>query len=55
MTRDEIYDHLAQVYLGKRKEAEPRKKKHFHAWLAINVPHYVDDLFQRLLRPDRVF
>ena len=37
MTRDEIYDHLAQVYLGKRKEAEPRKKKHFHAWLLINV------------------
>ncbi len=37
MTRDEIYDHLAQVYLGKRKEAEPRKKKHFHAWLVINV------------------
>ena len=37
MTRDEIYDHLAQVYLGKRKEAEPRKKKHFHAWLLINI------------------
>lgn len=37
MTRDEIYDHLAQVYLGKRKESEPRKKKHFHAWLVINV------------------
>ena len=28
---------MAQVYLGKRKEAEPRKKKHFHAWLVINV------------------
>ena len=37
MTRDEIYDHLAQVYLGKRKESEPRKKKYFHAWLLINV------------------
>ncbi len=37
MTRDEIYDHLAQVYLGKRKEAEPRRKKHFHAWLLFNV------------------
>lgn len=37
MTRDEIYDHLAQVYLGKRKESEPREKKHFHAWLLINV------------------
>lgn len=37
MTRDEIYDHLAQVYLGKRKEAEPRRKKHSHAWLLFNV------------------
>ncbi|HBO96703.1 MAG TPA: hypothetical protein DE315_06700 [Candidatus Omnitrophica bacterium] len=37
MTRDEIYDHLAQVYLGKRKEAEPPRKKHFHAWLLINA------------------
>ena len=37
MTRDEIYDHLAQVYLGKRRESEPRKKKYFHAWLLINI------------------
>lgn len=37
MTRDEIYDHLAQVYLGKRKESETHTKKHFHAWLLINV------------------
>ena len=37
MTRDEIYDHLAQVYLGKRKESEASKRKHFHAWLLINV------------------
>lgn len=36
MTRDEIYDHLAQVYLGKKKK--PLKKKmQFSAWLLINV------------------
>ncbi|MFH0753940.1 MAG: hypothetical protein V2A70_05185 [Candidatus Omnitrophota bacterium] len=38
MNRDEIYDHLAQVYLGKRehvqvKESKPRP----NAWLVINV------------------
>lgn len=27
MTRDEIYDHLAQVYLGKRNQKEERKHK----------------------------
>lgn len=39
MTKEDIYDHLAQVYLGKRKEAEPKKKKGypFNAWLLINV------------------
>ena len=38
MTRDEIYDHLAQVYLGKRKGAGGRKKKkQFSAWLLINI------------------
>lgn len=37
MNRDEIYDHLAQVYLGKRSKAEEKKKKQFHAWLTINI------------------
>ncbi len=39
MTKEDIYDHLAQVYLGKRKEAEPKKKKAnpFNAWLLINI------------------
>ncbi|MBF0619923.1 MAG: hypothetical protein HQL19_07135 [Candidatus Omnitrophica bacterium] len=39
MTRDEIYDHLAKVYLGKRAQAvevKPVKPKS-HAWLVINV------------------
>ncbi|MBF0510892.1 MAG: hypothetical protein HQL13_01045 [Candidatus Omnitrophica bacterium] len=27
MTRDEIYDHLAQVYLGKKEDAAPEKSK----------------------------
>ena len=36
MTRDEIYDHLAQVYLGKRK-GNQKKKKHLNAWLVINI------------------
>lgn len=37
MTRDEIYDHLAQVYLGKRKESDARKKRPLGAWLFINI------------------
>ena len=37
MTREDIYDHLAQVYLGKRNKAEEKKKKQFNAWLVINV------------------
>ena len=38
MTRDEIYDHLAQVYLGKRKRSENTvKKNRFNAWLLINI------------------
>ncbi len=37
MTRDDIYDHLAQVYLGKRKEADHKKKQQFNAWLVINI------------------
>ncbi|MBI5149550.1 MAG: hypothetical protein HZA28_02100 [Candidatus Omnitrophica bacterium] len=37
MTRDEIYDHLARVYLGKRQQADPRRNRNFHAWLFINV------------------
>lgn len=37
MTRDEIYDHLAQVYLGKRKKEDEQKKKELNAWLVINA------------------
>lgn len=37
MTREDIYDHLAQVYLGKRKEVDEKKKRQFNAWLLINV------------------
>ena len=37
MTRDEIYDHLAQVYLGKRSKKEEKKKNHFNVWLLINI------------------
>ena len=37
MTRDEIYDHLAQVYLGKRNKSEEKRKKEFNAWLVINI------------------
>jgi len=37
MTRDEIYDHLAQVYLGKRKRNDEKKKQQFNAWLVINI------------------
>jgi len=37
MTRDDIYDHLARVYLGKRNQSEEQKKKQFNAWLLINI------------------
>ncbi len=37
MTRDEIYDHLAQVYLGKRDKVEEKKSRRFNAWLLINI------------------
>jgi hypothetical protein len=37
VNREDIYDHLAQVYLGKRKEVDEKKKKQFNAWLVINV------------------
>lgn len=37
MTRDEIYDHLAQVYLGKRSKLEKNKRKQSNAWLLINI------------------
>ena len=37
MTRDEIYDHLAQVYLGKRDKVEAKKKRQLNAWLVINI------------------
>lgn len=38
MTRDEIYDHLAQVYLGKTKAVdEKKKKKQANVWLVVNL------------------
>ncbi len=38
MTRDEIYEHLAKVYLGKRESVAPQKaKKTNQSWLVINV------------------
>ncbi len=37
MTRDEIYDHLAQVYLGKRNKESTQKQKPFSAWLVMNI------------------
>ncbi|MBF0479233.1 MAG: hypothetical protein HQL26_07090 [Candidatus Omnitrophica bacterium] len=40
MDKDEIYDHLAQVYLGKRKNSAQnnrRQKREFGAWLLINI------------------
>lgn len=38
MTRDEIYDHLAQVYLGKKTMAKPvSAKKQVSAWLVLNI------------------
>src|SRR5882724_1367293 len=38
MTRDEIYEHLAKVYLGKRSVAEEKKRKAVNqTWLVINI------------------
>ena len=37
MTRDEIYEHLAKVYLGKRESIQPKKKKPLSAWLIVNI------------------
>lgn len=37
MNRNEIYDHLANVYLGKRSEADRQRRRKFNAWLVINV------------------
>ncbi len=37
MTRDEIYDHLARVYMGKRKEADSQGKSRRNAWLLNNI------------------
>ncbi len=37
MNRDEIYDHLAQVYLGKKKKIDRQKKSQFNVWLLINA------------------
>lgn len=37
MTKDDIYDHLAKVYIGKKKEVESQKKKKINAWLVINL------------------
>jgi hypothetical protein len=39
MTRDEMYDHLAKVYLGKRQNVvEEKKKKTLNqSWMIINI------------------
>jgi len=40
MTRDEIYEHLAKVYLGKRENAAQQQKKQKtlnQSWLVINI------------------
>ena len=38
MNRDEIYDHLAQVYLGKKNSVQETKKKKLNAaWLMTNI------------------
>jgi len=37
MTRDEIYDHLAQVYLGKKNKTAEKRRRQFNAWLVINI------------------
>jgi hypothetical protein len=37
MTRDDIYDHLAQVYLGKKTKVEQKKRQQVNAWLVINI------------------
>jgi hypothetical protein len=37
MTRDEIYDHLAQVYLGKKNKAAEKKRPLLNEWLVINI------------------
>jgi hypothetical protein len=37
MTRDEIYDHLAQVYLGKKKRTDKKNQRQFNVWLVINI------------------
>lgn len=35
--RDDIYDHLAQVYLGKRSQKDDKQQREFNAWLVINI------------------
>ncbi len=38
MNRDEIYDHLAKVYLGKKNSVQETKKRKLNsAWLAMNI------------------
>lgn len=37
MTKDEIYEHLAKVYLGKKKKKKKRKNLRFYTLLFINV------------------
>ena len=37
MTRDEIYEHLAKVYLGKRESIQQKKKKPISSWLVVNI------------------
>lgn len=37
MTKDEIYEHLANVYLGKKKKKKKRKNLKFYTLLFVNI------------------
>lgn len=37
MTRDEIYDHLAQVYLGKCDRNDDSQKRQLYVWRVMNI------------------
>ena len=37
MTKDEIYEHLAKVYLGKKEKIRKKKRRYFHPKLFVNI------------------
>ena len=53
MNRDDIYDHLAQVYLGKKNKSE-QKEKAIHILARHQHCHHGHHLREFRLRPDRV-